>query len=74
VLILLVGIICCCTNRRIEKELRKLEKGATGVQSRTDAEFTKITGFKSQTSPRRNNSQKPVFDASMQDNTRPVIG
>jgi hypothetical protein len=74
VLILLVGIICCCTNRRIEKELRKLEKEATGVQTRHDAEFTKITGFKSQISPRRNTAQKPVFDASMQDNTKPVTG
>jgi len=48
VLILLIGIICCCTNRRVEKELRRLEKEATGVHARADAEFTKITGFKSQ--------------------------
>jgi hypothetical protein len=31
VLILLIGIICCCSNRKIEKQLRKLEKEANGA-------------------------------------------
>jgi hypothetical protein len=31
VLILLIGIICCCSNRKIEKHLRKLEKEANGA-------------------------------------------
>ena len=75
VLILLIGIICCCTNRRIEKELRKLEKEATNAQGRTDLEFTKIATYKTQTSPKKiNTNQKPVFDASIHDNTKPAIG
>ncbi len=32
VIILIIGIICCCQNRYIEKKLRLLEKGRRKVE------------------------------------------
>ena len=55
--------------------MRRLEKEATNAQARNELEFTKVTTYRGQTSPKKQiTTQKPVFDASIQDTSKPPTG